>query len=292
MVNTIGAKTYLDGVRSLSPRDRLLYWIKERERIRKDKESGKPKPWTNDPILQSYRFCNVRRMDDKVSRWLYDNWYKPHFNHSNMLVACTIARHFNKPEALGPITKAVFAPKYSPEAVLNIIQGLKAKGVKVFSAAYMIHADQSADKSEMVINRVVQPLYKTPPRINTDSMEESVKALLPCWNIGSFMAGQIIADMRWAVKGGWKDKNTWAAIGPGSRKGMNLYQGRPENYPLEQEQFNDELMEQIAYLKPRLGPWANRLEAIDWQNCNCEFFKYSKALGGNRLKQRYEGANS
>ena len=36
----------------LSPLDRLLYWIKERESIRLKKEAGEPKPWTDDEILR------------------------------------------------------------------------------------------------------------------------------------------------------------------------------------------------------------------------------------------------
>src|ERR1700680_2117701 len=50
--------------------DDLLYWVSEREAIRKRKESGQFPPWTSDPILSTYRFCNIRRKDDRVSRWL------------------------------------------------------------------------------------------------------------------------------------------------------------------------------------------------------------------------------
>ena len=50
--------------------DILVYWMIERDRIRTAKEAGKPKPWTTDPLLRDYRWCNVRRMDDRVSVWL------------------------------------------------------------------------------------------------------------------------------------------------------------------------------------------------------------------------------
>ena len=73
------------------PKNRFLYWIKERESIRKKKEAGNPKPWTDDPILQNYRFCNVRRMDDTVSQWLLKNWYEPYFDHPNMLSAAGLS---------------------------------------------------------------------------------------------------------------------------------------------------------------------------------------------------------
>lgn len=46
----------------------LLNFIAERERIRIKKEAGQPWPWTNDPILRDYKFCCVRREDDRVTK--------------------------------------------------------------------------------------------------------------------------------------------------------------------------------------------------------------------------------
>src|SRR3990167_2469498 len=40
----------------------------ERERIRVKKERGDLPPWTEDPTLRKFRFCNVWRQDDRVSR--------------------------------------------------------------------------------------------------------------------------------------------------------------------------------------------------------------------------------
>lgn len=278
-------------VAKLSPVDRLLYWMKERNVVRKAKEAGLSRPWTDDTILQGYRFCNVRRMDDKVSQWLLKNWYDPHFDHPNMLAACCIARHFNKPEVLGCITGHVLGKKYRPDIALAIIQEIKGDGHTVFSAAYMIHADQSADKSEMVINRVVQPMVDSPPPIDPTSIERSVSALTPCWNIGSFMAGQIVADLRWAKKGTWEDAKTWAAIGPGSKRGMNRLQGREIACNLPQNQFLLELRELIKTCYRKLGShFCDRLEAIDYQNSLCELDKYSRVLlGEGRPKQKYNG---
>ena len=52
----------------------LMYWMFERERIRRRKAKGK-KTLTEDPIMRDYRFCNVRREDDLVSQWLIDNLF-------------------------------------------------------------------------------------------------------------------------------------------------------------------------------------------------------------------------
>jgi len=50
--------------------EEFIWFIKERESIRKKKEAGEPKPWTKDPILQKYKFCCIFRQDDKTTKAL------------------------------------------------------------------------------------------------------------------------------------------------------------------------------------------------------------------------------
>ena len=45
----------------------LIEWMVKREDLRKRKEA-RAKQWTDDLILHKYRFTNVRRRDDRVSR--------------------------------------------------------------------------------------------------------------------------------------------------------------------------------------------------------------------------------
>lgn len=289
---TVQPKSYLDEVRKLDPRGRLLHWIKEREKVRLAKLKGSPKPWTNDPILQAYRFCNVRRMDDKVSQWLDLHWYTPNKNHKNMVIACVLARHFNQPQTLARIGfPKVYNAGYI-QSGLEHIEALKRQGETTFNSAYIIRADgKFPNKAEMVFYETVQQFVdaKYIPRLN--SMEDLVEELMQFRNIGSFMAGQIAADLRWATDGKFIDKDKWAAMGPGSARGMNRLHERDVKSPLKQEQFLTELKEFVAFAKKALpASITSRLEMIDWQNCFCEFDKYSRVLlGEGRPKQKYNG---
>jgi hypothetical protein len=107
------------------------------------------------------------------------------------------------------------------------------------------------------------------------------------------MAGQVIADMRWAVKGTWLDRKTWAAIGPGSKRGMNRFLGKPLNTPTSQDEFHKFLGNLMLLLRQpehQITEIVDQLEAIDYQNCLCEFDKYTRVLfGEGRPKQRYKG---
>lgn len=42
----------------------------EREKIRIAKEKGKPRPWTNDPILHRHKFTNINRLHDRGTQLL------------------------------------------------------------------------------------------------------------------------------------------------------------------------------------------------------------------------------
>ena len=275
-------------IKALLPLEQLIYWMKERDTIRVRKTLGRPKPWTGDPILRDYRFCNVRRMDDAVSAWLLEHWYLPFFGNENMLPAVALARHFNQPETLAAIG---FPVKWDAERVKEVAHSLKARGRTVFNAAYIIPSGGKGDKINYVVDRVVAPLARRPPTLYPDNLPATHRELLCRDGLGSFLAGQIVADLRWALPGTWQGKDDWAPIGPGSKKGMNLLLNRPIDAPLSQDEFNRHLVDLMATCKPRLPRgFMDRLEAHDVQNCLCEYSKYHRTLYGyGKPKRKYPG---
>lgn len=273
----------IEQVKKLSPPKRLAYWIAERENIHRKKDMCLQKPWTDDEILQSYRFCNVRRIDDAVSMWLYNNWYKPYKDHKNMLVACALARFVNLPASLQEVG---FPERWDPKRIMKILRKRRARGEKIFNGAYVVRGNDGMDKVESVVMFYVDPLAKEPPKLSRVYMQDAWRTLSQRYGFGSFMAGQVLADMRWATSWQFRDKQNWAPMGPGSKRGMNRFLGRPLKNPLKQEEF----VRQLRKLMERLGPIVPDMEAIDWQNCLCEFDGYERVLWSQgRKKERYPG---
>src|SRR4051812_37928450 len=81
----------------------LLYFIRAREEIRILRASGAHPPWTDDPILAEWSFCNVRREDDRVTRWVASSWREPHADDPDLCVAMAIARYVNWPDTMGEL---------------------------------------------------------------------------------------------------------------------------------------------------------------------------------------------
>lgn len=297
-----------NGKRSMkTPMDRLIYWITERESIRKKKEAGEEAPWTDDEILSNFRFCNVCRRDDKVTRWLVDNWYKKGIR---SLPEIVLARHINRIWSLDWITEClkdrIIAARTWNEAFNRLLIGelreFKEEFGTVFSAAYIIRGnDGGGDKIESVIRHTVYPFVRLFGMRNTITGGERFKRLktsMKDWhakieeyrNIGSFMAGQIVADLRLAYPNvNWTDKDTWAPMGPGSKRGMNRLLGRDIKARMNQAEFEENLEWMICKITGRVpSSITDRMEAMDYQSCLCELDKYERALNGEgRPKQNY-----
>jgi len=274
-------------VKKLTPLEIFDYWVSERQEIYLKRLNAVSKPWTDDEILMKFKFCNVLRINDRVSQWLLENWYQPNFDHANMPTAVTLARQLNNTESLADVG---FPKKWSPAAVQKILDKRVVNGLKNFAAAYMITGTLGGTKIEQVVHKVVTPIHADRSKlIDRSSMKTTWENLLPYAGFSSFIAGQVVADLRWTVDVEWPDKDEWAPMGPGSKRGMNRILGRKLGAPISKGEFQKELAKLIDRVRSSRN-WLQLPEAIDVQNCLCETDKYLRTLNGEgRPKQRFAG---
>lgn len=270
----------------------LAVWITERELVRQRKEQGLPKPWSADPLFQGKRWCNVRRMDDRVSKAMMQNWYPLDGTPQAQLVASVLGRLVNWPASLDAITGGrPFRLSDLPGARTKLRQ-VAASG-KVFTAAYVVpgvpgrsKVDSVCDLAELVDARAESLL--------DSSMASTWARLTQLDGLGSFLAGQMVADLaHLSVGSSWPDRATWAPLGPGSKRGMNRVMGRPKEQAMSQAQFEIELRELMRALKPLIaGIWTDRnLWGGDVQSTLCEFDKFRRLiLGEGQVRSNYDGA--
>lgn len=264
----------------------LLYWIKEREKIRHLKESGAPRPWTDDPILGSYRFCNVYREDDKVTRWIMSNWLDTNPQSDQLAFAAGVARMVNHPDTLQEIG---FPHNWNPQHFIAVFEDRKRRNLKSWTSAYMITGGYSEGgvPKEVLIGRILTQLHsqlKDNPIVTTDTLESASKKI-KVNGIGTFLGGQIIADLKNTHLLGYaSDWHSWCAVGPGSTAGLNYLYDRPPCI-LPEDIFRKEVQEVRGLVFDNTG---HDLCAQNTQNVLCEFSKYvrTKYYGG-RPKASY-----
>lgn len=272
----------------------LTAFITERERIRVKKLAGKPKPWTTDPILQKYRFCNVHREDDTVTKWIAGNWREPHAHSVDLFFGMCVARIINWPvtmEALG------WPAPWNPKRFINTIREMRARGQVAYGPAYVVSTNgRKMEKSVYLAEQVLTPIWQArnttrPTKRGMDTLQGFYERLRKFQGLGSFMAAQVVADMKYAEPlTSARDWNTFAASGPGSRRGLNRVCGSAPGQPWGGEfSWYSALINLRTGVNKMLAPMVP-LHAQDLQNCLCEFDKYERVrLGEGTPKRLYDG---
>jgi hypothetical protein len=282
--------------------ERFVEFIAARELHRIAKERGwsatKAKP---DPIISEYRFCNVRRNDDRVTKWIHQNLLEPLADDEYLWFYLVIARLFNKPATLEAFSYAQYK-QWKPEVWRKRLKKMREAG-PIFNAAYIVSTNGIAtDKVDYLIDQVLSPLWKARKLITemineAKTLDEVHGTLMSAQGLGSFMAAQVIADLKYASpKSRWKDFDTFAASGPGSRRGMNRVLGGPVHRARPEYEFREklDLLREMTNKLLKQRPTMKHLvplTAQDVQNCLCEYDKYERArLGEGRPKQKYVAA--
>jgi hypothetical protein len=253
--------------------------------------------WTDDPILKTFRFCNVYRELDAVTEWLRLNWREPHADDPDIWFAFVVARHMNNIPMMSAMG-GVPLP-WDPEPFLALAAKRKKAGDKVFSGAYMVSTGGTgcADKPVYLAENIFNPMWEHREKIRPRGGDTLTgwHMQLGLWHgLGSFMSAQVIADVKHV--GPLREANDWfsfCASGPGSRRGLNRVMGRP----LKQAWNEDEFRLRVTDLQGELAPlffkegWAP-LDAQDTQNTLCEFDKFERTrLGEGRPKQLFRSTS-
>jgi hypothetical protein len=252
----------------------LEYWIEEREKIRELKESGAERPWSADHVFQWTYFCNVHREDDRVTRWIRQN-YTPAIFGDNYELAIVAARLFNWPPTLEHI-KWALVPLVHHTLWEGLTQ-LQDRKDKIWGGAYLI---TTHGRKMPKIDYCVETLQTADALLplNEPTLERAYHKLRQIDGIGSFLAAQIVADLknteghRLAMA---EDYFSFCAPGPGSLRGLSWFH--------EKKITNSTFHEAIQ----------DAAEAIDWpdcmqdlQNCFCEYDKYCRVLTGTGRSKR------
>lgn len=283
----------------------LLAFMKERHRIYLRREEGEAKPWTKDPILQRYRFCNVYRELDTVTIWIRKNIREPYADHPHLWFMLAMARQINWPDTLQEIMECKGWPinGYNWHDVRMIMLARQARGDQLYTGAYMLNAhgtkpDDPKDKAFFTTKLVLDSVWQNRKTIGDafayGSMQQAWAALLPYHGWGPFTAYEVVCDARYTRYGNsvpWrKDAREWANAGPGAFRGLNRLQGRELKANVSQARALAEMREYYEWIAPR-WPHKPTLEMREIEHCLCEFDKYERTrLGEGRPRSTYPGA--
>jgi len=273
--------------------EQLQYWITERYAIMQRKEGGDGKPWSRDPVFQTTYFCNVRREDDKVTKWIRNNFSQAP-NKKNYEWLMGLSRLLNHPPSLElwghpvPITEERIA-EYTEH-----LKYLNATGTRVWGNAYVVTTHgMKMNKLDYLCHVLTELLPVGGALAPYDNLYDASIELQKFEGFGSFMTGQVLADLK---NTGWhhfstaKDWYTFSVPGPGSLRGMewlhggNIHKPKRRLWPERMKELRERIWDDSELVH------IPKLCAQDIQNCLCEFDKYCRVFNSTgKSKRKYNG---
>lgn len=296
----------------------LHRWITDRYAVHIRKDVQKlPAPWTDNPIIQEFRFTNVRREHDKETKWVIENVCKADMSEANKWANLILFRMINKSETCKnfmPIDfdnvdwqKIIYYVMNAPEDYVMFTNAFKTSGVKGAAARALGHISAFKDKENGVppVISVIQyckTIYDNEELI-TDlghcvTAQEFFNCLQRISGIAYFLAYQIFVDWTYCEESLWSE-NEFVVAGPGARRGLDLVFDNRDGMTYEEALFW--LRDNWQIICDWLGlPWNPNeiftdlepedryMNVMSLQNCHCEISKYIRAVNGTgRPRNKY-----
>lgn len=280
-----------------------LYWYfaYERQSIFWKKKQGEKPPFTKDPILQEYKFCNSYRVNDRVSQYLLQHviYNGKNYTKEDMLFRIMLFKLFNKEqtwelleENLGDIKLHCF----DFSKCSQILHQLRKQGISIYNDAYISCANKAYgynckhDNHLALLYQMFCKDHLQDKLLKCQTMKEAFTLLKSYPLIGNFMAYQLVTDINYSDIVDWSEME-FTIPGPGAKRGI-------QKCFIDKGDLTDEQIiiymcehqeEEFARLKLPFQYIGNRkLQYIDCQNLFCELDKYCREklpnLKSNRTK--------
>ena len=264
--------------------DRYTYWIEERERIRYLKEELKQDPpWTGDPILKEFKFCQVFREDDRTTRWFRTHMREPLRNSPEVFMATIAFRFFNLIETGRTLLDNNLHIEWDrPKAIEEI-----KKNPKWITGAYIVKSPNRMDKVTGV-TECVSHIWDDRENIvkqleSFTTLEEAWKFLMQYPYIGPFVSYEMVTDLRHTyLLEDAIDICSWGNPGPGAMRGLNRLTGRPLEFCKRSWDWHSEMLDLYDWCSQKLdlSKLNYAFEMREVEGGLCEFDKYSRILKG------------
>ncbi|NJM20283.1 MAG: hypothetical protein HC874_22990 [Richelia sp. SL_2_1] len=272
-----------------------------RQEIFFNKLKNVPPPWTSDPILNTYKFCNAYRVSDRVSQYLIKNViYDENRSQNEEEVLCRILlfKIFNKIETWkyleNRIGDYITLSNFDFNLYSKILEEAMDSGYAIYTSAYMSCASKEFGYEKKHQNHLalIQKMIfkdKVITRIVKAKTLERVFSIIQEYPLlGKFMAYQLATDINYSEIVDFDD-NSFTIAGPGAERGIDKCfldtGGKTYSDIIHWMTENQEQEFQRLGLNFQ-SLWGRPLQAIDCQNLFCETDKYCREAFPNLKSNR------
>ena len=210
----------------------LVHYIKERYKIKLKKEGSEPKPWTEDKILQNWRFTNVRREHDTVTKWIIENVCAREIDLNTKIYNIILCRMYNWIPTFKKIGLPIldFESTHTIKSAEKTLLEMVKRKEPVFTRAYMVSGTlNQLTKKVGEIEPKLRPLKAVELWASQNCFNKSALStpdnfynkLCKLTGINSFLAYQVFVDCTYIPEFPYSE-NCFVVAGPGCVNGLNL----------------------------------------------------------------------
>lgn len=275
-----------------SPRQAVYctYWgfASERQRIFERRVAGLPGPWTDNPILARYKFCNTFRASDRASQFLIREvvYGRSAVTPEDVFLRVVLFRLFSRPDtwteleaACGPVTTR----SLRRGSITAALDQLQASGRTLYTGAFILCANRAFGHDRKHRNHLALVELMIRERVPTGvgrarSLKDVYELLLSYPLLGPFMAYQLAIDLNYTELIDFSEDD-FTVAGPGARRGIAKCFSDTANWSdaqiirwMADNQHTE--CDRLHLEPPRL--WGRPMQAIDCQNVFCELDKYAR----------------
>ncbi|MBS1492223.1 MAG: hypothetical protein JST55_01855 [Bacteroidetes bacterium] len=288
------------------------YWkfAAERQEIFFKRVKNNKPPWTNDPILQYYKFTNAYRASDKVSQFLIKNViYKGEQSPKELFFRILLFKLFNKIETWNLLLhefKEITYKDYSFEKYNSVLNEVLDNKFSIYSGAYIMASANKFGYKRKHSNhlKLIELMIKdfVPEKITESKKLLDVFFLLKSYpSFGDFLAYQLTIDLNYSELINFEESE-FVIPGPGAYDGISKcftsLGGLNESEVIRIVCDRQELEFEQRNIKFK-NLFGRRLQLIDCQNLFCEISKYSRVAfptiqgssGRTRIKQIFNATS-
>jgi thymidylate kinase len=264
-------------------------------------------PWTDDPILQEFKFTNAYRASDRVSQFLIKEViYEGDQSAEEVFFRTILFKLFNKIETWQLLTKTtggICYADYSFKRYDKALCGAIASGQRIYSAAYIMPSGNGSfgtPRKHQAHLKLLERMMEDelPYRIaEARAMFAAFRLLRSYPMIGDFLAYQYVTDLNYSVLTDFSEME-FVVPGPGAHAG--IHKCFTSLGGLSESDIIKVVTDRQQAEFERLGLafqslWGRPLQLIDCQNLFCEVDKYARlkhpevtsVTGRTRIKQKF-----
>lgn len=285
------------------------YWrfAARRHEIFEQRVRGEPAPWSEDPILGTFKFCNAYRAIDRVSQYLIREVIYgedgEQLSAEDTFMRIVLFRLFSKEatwDALERVSGGLRCSTLDVDALGDELERLRARQA-IYTSAFILAAPSAFGHKAKHRNHLalVAHMFRQgglgSELGQAGSLEEVYEALVAYPMIGPFLGYQIAIDLNYSDHFDF-DENEFTVPGPGALRGIAKVfidpgASSPQALVMRMVECQDEEFERLGL--DFGGLFGRPLKAIDCQNLFCETDKYSREAypelksNRSRIKSRF-----